>query len=105
MKVQKHRRRKFWLDIHSILLERTITKIIKRNLPEQKKTQTTVSGVESTVKTDAKKTKSRKIVSGSLFQTERRARKKWTINASDEINPKNRHCLPGLDGKYGRWDD
>ena len=21
-----------------------------------------------------------------------------------EITPKNRHCLRGLDGKYGRWD-
>ena len=22
-----------------------------------------------------------------------------------EITPKNRHCLRGLDGKYGRWDE
>ena len=26
-------------------------------------------------------------------------------NATGEINPKNRHCLRGLDGKYGRWDE
>ena len=24
---------------------------------------------------------------------------------SGEIQPKNRHCLRGLDGKYGRWDE
>ena len=23
----------------------------------------------------------------------------------NEIQPKNRHCLQGLDGKYGRWDE
>ena len=25
------------------------------------------------------------------------------MNTTGEINPKNRHCLRGLDGKYGRW--
>ena len=24
---------------------------------------------------------------------------------SAEITPKNRHCLRGLDGKYGKWDE
>ena len=26
------------------------------------------------------------------------------MNTSGQINPKNRYCLRGLDGKYGRWD-
>ena len=26
-------------------------------------------------------------------------------NTTGEINPKNRHCLRGLEGKYGRWDE
>ena len=28
----------------------------------------------------------------------------WVLT-SGEIQPKNRHCLRGLDGKYGRWDE
>ena len=27
------------------------------------------------------------------------------MNTTGEINPKNRRCLRGLDGKYGRWDE
>ena len=41
---------------------------------------------------------------GPLFQTEK---KNWkdTALTNAEITPKNRHCLRGLDGKYGRWDE
>ena len=56
------------------------------------------------MKTDTGKIINRKFISGPIFQTERRSKKESTINASGEINPKNRHCLRGLDGKYGRWD-
>ena len=67
----------------------------------QKKIQKAISGTESTVKTDTGKINS---FQGSLFQTERRAKKELKVNTSGEINPKNRHCLRGLNGMYGRWD-
>ena len=57
------------------------------------------------MKTDTGKIINRKLISGPLFQIERRAKKEPTINASSEINPKHQHCLRGLDGKYGRWDE
>ena len=41
---------------------------------------------------------------GPLFQTEKKNRKDAAITNS-EITPKNRHCLRGLDGKDGRWDE
>ena len=69
------------------------------------KIQTAVSGPESTLKIDTGKIMKRKFISGPLFQTERKARKEPAINTSGEINPKNRHCLRGLNGKYGRWDE
>ena len=68
----------------------------------QNKIQTAVSGTESTIKTATGKIINRKFISGPLFQTERKARKEPAINTSGEINPKNRHCLRGLNGKYGR---
>ena len=71
----------------------------------QNKIQTAVSGTESFIKTDTRKIINRKFISGPLFQTERKARKEPAINTSGEINPKNRHCLRGLNGKYGRWDE
>ena len=71
----------------------------------QNKIQTAVSGTESTIKTDTGKIINRKYISGPLFQTEGKARKEPAINTSEEINPKNRHCLRGLNGKYGRWDE
>ena len=71
----------------------------------QNKIQTAVSGTESTIKRDTEKILNRKFPSGPLFQTERKARKEPAINTSGEINPKNRHCLRGLNGKYGRWDE
>ena len=71
----------------------------------QTKIQTAISGTESTVKTDTGKIINRKYISGPLFQTEKKVRKEPAINTSGEINPKNRHCLRGLDGKYGRWDE
>ena len=42
---------------------------------------------------------------GLLFQTERKVRKEHAINTSGEINPKNRHCLRGLNGINGRFDE
>ena len=46
----------------------------------------------------------RKPISGPLFQTKRKIWKEPTVNTTGEINPKNRHYLRGLDGKYGRWE-
>ena len=71
----------------------------------QKKIQTAISGTENTVKTDTGKTISRKFISGPLFQNERKTRREPAPMTSGEIQPKNRHCLQGLDGKYGRWDE
>ena len=71
----------------------------------QKKIQTAISGTENTVKTDTGKTISRKFISGPLFQNERKTRREPAPMTSGEILPKNRHCLRGLDGKYGRWDE
>ena len=69
------------------------------------KIQTATIRAESTVKTDAGKKINQKIISGPLFQTERKTRKEPAINTNGEIYPKNRHYLRGLDGKYGRWDE
>ena len=52
--------------------------------------------------TDAGRIISRKSISGPLFQTERKTRLEPAPITSGEIQPKNRHCLRGLDGKYGR---
>ena len=71
----------------------------------QKKIQTAISGTESTIKTDSGKIINRKFISEPRFQTERKNRKEPVTNTTGEINPKNRHCLRGLDGKYGRWDE
>ena len=57
------------------------------------------------MKTDTGNIMNRKFISGPFFRTERRTKKELTVNASGEINPKNRHCLRGLDGKYGRLDE
>ena len=70
----------------------------------QKKIQTPVDGTENTVKTDTGKLLHRNFISRPLFQTEKRSRKE-TETSSGETTPKNRHCLRGLDGKYGRWDE
>ena len=71
----------------------------------QNKIQTAISGTENTVKTDTGKVINRKFISGPLFQTEKKTRRESTKNANGEINRKNRHCLRGLDGKYGKWDE
>ena len=71
----------------------------------QKKIQTAISGNESNRKTDTGKINNRNFVSRPLFQTERKNRKEPAMNTTVEINLKNRHCLCGLDGKYGRWDE
>ena len=57
------------------------------------------------MKTDTGKTISRKFISGPLLQNERKTRREPAPMTSGEIQPKNRHCLRGLDGKYGRWDE
>ena len=40
-----------------------------------------------------------------LFEAERKIRKERAVNTTGEINSENRHCLRGLDGKCGRWDE
>ena len=70
----------------------------------QNKIQTTISGTESTVKTDTGKINKRKFISLPLCQTGRKTRKEPAINTNGEFDPKNRYCLRGLDDKYGRWD-
>ena len=70
----------------------------------QKKIQTAIDGTENTVKTDTGKIIHRKFISGPLFQTEKK-NVRDTALTNAEITPKNRHCLRGLDGKYGRWDE
>ena len=70
----------------------------------QTKINTAIDGTENTVKTDTGRTIHRKFISGPLFQTEKK-NPKDTALTNAEITPKNRHCLRGLDGKYGRWDE
>ena len=69
-----------------------------------KHTAVSGSATESTTKTDTIKIINRKLISGPLFQIERKNSKEAAVNATGDINPKTRHCLRGLDGKYGRWD-
>ena len=57
------------------------------------------------MKTDTGKILSRKFISGPLFQTEKKSRREQIPLTENEIQPKNRHCLRGLNGKYGRWDE
>ena len=64
----------------------------------QNKIQTAISGTENTVKTDTGKVINQKFNSGPFFQTEKKTRRETTLNTNGEINPKNRHCLRGLDG-------
>ena len=64
-----------------------------------------MSGTESTVKTDIRKIISRKFILGPLFQNEKKTRREQLPQTNNEIQPNNRHCLRGLDGKYGRWDE
>ena len=71
----------------------------------QPKIQTAIRGTENTVKTDTGKIIHRKFISGLLFQSEKRHRRESAPTVSAEITPKNRHCLRGLDGKYGKWDE
>ena len=68
----------------------------------QKKLQTAISGTEQTVTTDTGKVIHRKFISGPIvFQKERKAAPK----IGDNITPKNRHCLRGVDGKYIQWNE
>ena len=71
----------------------------------QSKIQTAVSGTENSVKTDTGKIIHQKFISDPLFQSEKRHRRESAPTVSAEITPKNRHCLRGLDGKYGKWDE
>ena len=50
----------------------------------QKKIQT----AKTAMKTDTGKSINQNIISGPLFETERRTRRETAINTSDEINPK-----------------
>ena len=65
----------------------------------QLKVQTAIGGTENTVRTDTGKIIHRTLFSGPLFQSEKRHRGKTDISA--EMTSNNRHCLRGLDGKYG----
>ena len=71
----------------------------------QNKRQTGISGTESTVKTDTGKRISRRFISGPLFQNEKKTRREQLPLTNNKVQSKNRHCLRGLDGKYGRWDE
>ena len=57
------------------------------------------------MKTDTGKRINREFFSGPLFQTEKKIRREQLPLTSNEIQPKNRHSLRGLDGKYGRWGE
>ena len=57
------------------------------------------------MKTDNGKIINRKSISSPFFKTERSTKREPAFNKSGEIYPKTRHCLRGLDGKYGRWDE
>ena len=70
----------------------------------QKTIETAIDGTEYTVKTDTGNMIHRNFISRLLFQTEKRNRKETAIT-SGEITPTNRHCLRGLDRKYGRRDE
>ena len=85
-------------------MKKIIIKVPRRE-EVSKQIQTAISGTENTVKTDTGKVIHRKFISGPLFQTEKKTRRETTLNTNGEINPKNRHCLRGFDGKYGRWDE
>ena len=71
----------------------------------QKKIQTADCGNKSTVKTDTGENKSPKIFSGAFFPTNRKNRNTTAPPISADITPQNRHCLRGLDGKYGKWEE
>ena len=57
------------------------------------------------MKSDTGKIIRRNLISRSLFQTEKKITQEQIPLTDNEIQPKNRHCLRGLDGKYGRWDE
>ena len=71
----------------------------------QPKIQTALCGTANTVKTDTGKVIHRRLISAPLFQGNKRHRRETVTAISAEITPRNRHCLRGLDGKYGKWDE
>ena len=101
---RSHRKRKIRLDTLFNLLKKNYN---KKSLEGkfQNKIETAISGTESTIKTDTGKIINRKSISDPLFQTGRKIRKEPALHTTGEINPKNRHCIRGLDGKYSRWDE
>ena len=103
MKAQSRRKRKIRLAILFFFVEKNHN---KKSLEGkfQNNIQTAIDGTEKTVKTNTGKIIHRKFISGPLFQTEKKNRKDAAL-VNAEITPKNRHCLRGLDGKYGRWDE
>ena len=70
----------------------------------QKKIQTAVCGTDHTVTTESGKLIHQKHISGPIvLQTEKK--KERAPQIGDEITPKNRHCLRGVDGKYIQWNE
>ena len=68
----------------------------------QTKLQTAVNGTEHTVTTDTGKVIHRKFISDPIvFQKEKKAAPK----IGDNITPKRRHCLRGVDSKYIQWNE
>ena len=67
----------------------------------QRKLQTAISGTEHTVTTDTGKIIRKFISEPIIFQKDKKA----TPKIGDNINPKNRHCLRGVDGKYTQWNE
>ena len=94
------KKKKLRLAIHFKFVDKLPQKSLERKF--QKKIQTAFDGTENTVKTDTGKMIPRKNISWPLLQTEVKSSWKFTAITSGEITPKNRHCLRGLDGKYGR---
>ena len=103
MKAQNHRRRKVRLDILFSLKKKITTKNhLKGDSKRKYKPQLTEPKIPQ--KTDTGKIIHQKFISGPLFQAEKKNMKDTALTNA-EITPKNRHCLRGLDGKYGRWDE
>ena len=68
----------------------------------QNEIQTAIDGTGNTLKINTGKIIHQKFISGPLFQTGKKNRRDTAITNA-EITLKNRDCLRGLDGKYGRW--
>ena len=101
-KAQSHRRKKSASYPFKIVEKNITKKSLERRF--QNEIQTAIDGSENTVKTDTGKIIHHKFISRPLFQHEKKSRKDTALTNA-EITPINHHCLRGLDGKYGRWDE